>query len=123
MGRTRGLGQDVWSRYYGSRPCCAFLAAGRCWLPKAPPRALTRVRRGRSGRLLSIEVGQRASGGLTTAAAVKQTFSGWIRPAACAPYGYGERIEPLQASFARANESVTQASDIPHSLMQRIDPM
>jgi uncharacterized protein len=37
--------------------------------------------------------------------------------------GYGERIEPLQASFARANESVTQASDIPHSLMQRIDPM
>ena len=36
---------------------------------------------------------------------------------------YGERIEPLQASFARANKSVTQASDIPHSLMQRIDPM
>src|SRR5262245_23755851 len=37
--------------------------------------------------------------------------------------GYGERIEPLQASFARANASVTQASDIPHSLMQRINPM
>src|SRR6476619_880820 len=40
MGRTRRLGQGVRSRYYGSRPCCAFHAAGRYWLPKAPPRAL-----------------------------------------------------------------------------------
>jgi ATP-dependent Lon protease len=28
------------------------------------------------------------------------------------PSGYGERINPLQASFARANESATQAPDI-----------
>src|SRR5467141_3393245 len=48
---------------------------------------------------------------------------GGYDPLLAPPSGYGERIEPLQASFARANESVTQASDIPHSLMQRIDPM
>ena len=29
--------------------------------------------------------------------------------------GYGERIEPLQAPFAQANESVTQAPDHPRS--------
>src|SRR5215470_18047646 len=48
---------------------------------------------------------------------------GGYDPLLAPPSGYGECIEPLQASFARANESVTQASDIPHSLMQRIDPM
>src|SRR5262252_9751485 len=48
---------------------------------------------------------------------------GGYDPLLAPPSGYGERIKPLQASFARANESVTQASDIPHSLMQRIDPM
>src|SRR5262245_34541837 len=48
---------------------------------------------------------------------------GGYDPLLAPPSGYGERIEPLQASFARANESVTQASDISHSLMQRIHPM
>src|SRR5215813_1443203 len=48
---------------------------------------------------------------------------GGYDPLLAPPSGYGERIKPLQASFARSNESVTQASDIPHSLMQRIDPM
>src|SRR5262245_56170003 len=48
---------------------------------------------------------------------------GGYDPLLAPPSGYGERIEPLQASFARANESVTQASDIPHSLKQRIDAM
>src|SRR4030095_4534523 len=39
------------------------------------------------------------------------------------PSGYGERVEPLQASFARANESATQAPDLSLSLMQRSHPM
>src|SRR5215468_8849568 len=83
-----------------SEPCSRCTAAEIC----------TAIAYSASSALKSVN----AHPGLTTAAAVTQTFNGWIRPAACAPSGYGERIEPLQASFARANESVTQASDIPH---------
>jgi Lon protease-like protein len=84
---------------------------------------MTRIRQGRSGRLLCIAVRRRASGidnGLGRDADFER-----VDTTRCLRLHrrYGERIEPLQASFARANESVTQASDIPHSLMQRIDPM
>src|SRR5215469_13281491 len=41
----------------------------------------------------------------------------WVDTTRCLhPLGYGERIKPLQASFARANESATQA---PGSLVRQ----
>jgi uncharacterized protein len=59
---------------------------------------------------------------LTSIQAVRIFLPGGYDPL-LAPSGYGERIKPLQASFARANESATQAPDLSLSLMQRNYPM
>jgi len=57
--------------------------------------------------------GAHAAGSLTRldwqSSAPCENCVGWIRPAACAPSEYGERIEPLQA-FLCPSERVSKAS-------------
>lgn len=97
----------------GGRRCYATGVKGRA--PQVIDPA--RVRRGssrlaRSGCPSLPDPTRSSAAHLTPAPSLRHIFSRLMRLAACALYGYGERITAFQRAFARTNGSASQVPDI-----------